>query len=49
VLRPLVQILFRAGVRFDEFAELLKGIYAEITIRDAMETGQKISTGRIPS
>jgi hypothetical protein len=47
VLRPLVQILFRAGVRFDEFAELLKGIYAEITIRDAMDSGQRISTGRI--
>lgn len=47
VLRPLVQILFRAGVRFDEFAELLKGIYAEITIRDAIESDQKISTGRI--
>jgi hypothetical protein len=47
VLRPLVQILFRAGVRFDEFVDLLRGIYAEITIRDAMENGQTISTGRI--
>jgi len=39
--------LFRAGVRFDEFVELLRGIYVEITIRDAQEAGQKISTGRI--
>lgn len=47
VLRPLARILFRAGVRFDEFVELLRGIYVEITIRDAQESGQKISTGRI--
>jgi len=47
VLRPLARILFRAGVRFDEFVELLRGIYVEITIRDALESGQKISTGRI--
>jgi hypothetical protein len=47
VLRPLVQILFRAGVRFDEFVDLLRGIYAEITIRDALEAGHTISTGRI--
>lgn len=47
VLRPLVRILFRAGVRFDEFLELLRGIYVEITIRDAMEAGKTISTGRI--
>jgi hypothetical protein len=47
VLRPLVQILFRAGVRFDEFVELLRGIYAEITIRDALAAGQRISLGRI--
>lgn len=47
VLRPLVQILFRAGIRFDEFVDLLRGIYAEITIRDAIGNGQTISTGRI--
>lgn len=47
VLRPLVQILFRAGVRFDEFVELLRGIYTEITIRDALDVGQKISVGKI--
>jgi hypothetical protein len=47
VLRPLARILFRAGVRFDEFAELTRGIYVEIIIRDAQESGKKISTGRI--
>jgi hypothetical protein len=47
VLRPLVRILFRAGVRFDEFVELLRGIYVEIAIRDAMDSGKTITTGRI--
>ena len=47
VLRPLVRILFRAGIRFDEFIELIRGIYVEITIRNAMEIGKKITTGRI--
>jgi hypothetical protein len=47
VLRPLIRILFRAGVRFDEFVELLRGIYVEITIRDAQEEGKRITTGRI--
>jgi len=47
VLRPLVRILFRAGVRFDEFLELLRGIYVEITIRDAMNSSERITTSRI--
>jgi Family of unknown function (DUF6502) len=47
VLRPLIRILFRAGVRFDEFVELLRGIYVEITIRNAMDVSSKITTGRI--
>jgi len=47
VLRPLARILFRAGVRFDEFVELTRGIYVEILIRDAHDSGKKISTGRI--
>jgi Family of unknown function (DUF6502) len=47
VLKPLIRILFRAGVRFDEFLELLKGIYVEITIRDAMENGKTITRGRV--
>jgi hypothetical protein len=47
VLRPLVRILFRAGIRFDEFIELVRGIYVELTIRDGAGIGKKISIGRI--
>jgi len=47
VLRPLVRILFRAGIRYDEFIELIRGIYVEVTIRDSSAIGKKITTGRI--
>ena len=36
VLRPLVKILIRAGVRHDEFAEVIKGVYVESAIRDGI-------------
>lgn len=35
VLRPVVRLLIRAGVRFDEFAELARGVYVESAIRDS--------------
>jgi hypothetical protein len=47
ILRPLVRVLFRAGVRFDEFLDLTRGIYVETAIRDAMDANKKITTGRI--
>src|SRR5215469_16517745 len=34
VLRPIIRILIRAGIRFDEFAELARGVYVESAIRD---------------
>jgi hypothetical protein len=46
-LKPLVRILFRAGVRFDEFIELLRGIYVEIVVADAAAAEKRVSTGRI--
>ncbi len=47
VLKPLVRILFRAGVRFDEFIELLRGIYVEIVIADGLSSAKRVSTSRI--
>ncbi len=47
VLKPLVRILFRAGVRFDEFIELLRGIYVETVIADAVALDAKVSISRI--
>ena len=37
VLRPIVQILIRAGIRFDEFSELARGVYIESAIRDGID------------
>jgi hypothetical protein len=37
ILRPIVRILIRAGIRFDEFAELARGVYVETAVRDGIE------------
>lgn len=36
-LRPIVRILVRTGIRFDEFAELARGVYIESAIRAGIE------------
>lgn len=35
-LRPLVRLLIRAGIQFDEFAHLARGVYVESAIRDGV-------------
>ena len=47
VLRPIVRILIRAGIRFDEFAELARGVYAESAIRDGLEHAPNPTRTRI--
>ena len=39
VLRPIVRILIRAGIRFDELSELARGVYIESAIRDGVDRG----------
>lgn len=34
ILRPLARLLIRADIRFDEFAELARGVYVESAARD---------------
>ena len=34
VLRPIVKLLIRAGISYDEFADLARGVYVESAIRD---------------
>jgi hypothetical protein len=36
VLRPIIRVLIRAGLRFDEFAELARGVYVESALRDGI-------------
>ncbi|MGH8303146.1 MAG: DUF6502 family protein, partial [Steroidobacteraceae bacterium] len=47
VLRPIVRILIRAGIRFDEFAELARGVYVESAVRDGIEHAGTPSRERI--
>jgi hypothetical protein len=37
VFRPIVRVLIRAGIRFDEFAELARGVFVESAIRDGLD------------
>jgi Family of unknown function (DUF6502) len=37
ILRPIARLLIRTGIRFDEFADLARGVYVETAIRDGIE------------
>lgn len=47
VLRPLVKILIRAGVRHDEFIEVIKGVYVESAIRDGIGRPGPLTRSRV--
>src|SRR5690349_22663634 len=47
VLRPLVRILVRAGVRYDEFLELIRRIYVESAVRDGLGDGVPLTRARV--
>jgi hypothetical protein len=47
VLKPLVRILLRAGLRFDEFIEFVKAIYVEVAARDLLARKDAVSPGRV--
>ena len=47
VLGPLARLLIRAGIRFDEFADLARGVYVETAIREGIESPKIPSRGRI--
>lgn len=46
ILRPLVAILIRAGVRYDEFSVLVKGIYAESALRYGLGESPRLTRAR---
>src|SRR5690348_4446955 len=47
VLRPLVRILVRTGVRYDEFLELIRRIYVESAVRDGLGDGVPLTRARV--
>jgi hypothetical protein len=42
-----VRILIRAGIRFDEFAELARGVYVESAIRDGLDHASSLTRARV--
>lgn len=47
VLRPLIRILIRSGVRYDEFSELIRGVYVESAVRDGLGENAKPTRAKI--
>jgi hypothetical protein len=47
VLRLVARLLIRAGIRFNEFVELARGVYVETAIRDRIESQKMPSRARI--
>jgi hypothetical protein len=47
VLRPLIRILVRAGVRYDEFLELVRGVYVETAVRDGLGDGTRPTRAKV--
>jgi len=47
VLRPVVKVLIRAGIRFDEFSELARGVYVESALRDGLDHVTKPTRARV--
>ena len=47
VLRPVVKVLIRAGIRFDEFSELARGVYVESALRDGLDHVVKPTRARV--
>jgi hypothetical protein len=47
VLRPVIKVLIRAGIRFDEFSELARGVYVESALRDGIDHVAKPTRARL--
>jgi len=47
VLRPIVKLLIRAGISYDEFVDLARGVYVETAIRDCTDRTDPPTRDRI--
>ena len=47
VLRPLIRILVRSGVRYDEFLDLVRGVYVETAVRDGLGDDTKLTRAKV--
>jgi hypothetical protein len=47
VLRPLIRILVRSGVRYDEFLDLVRGVYVETAVRDGLGDDVRLTRAKV--
>ena len=47
VLRPIIRLLIRNGIRYDEFADVARGAYVESAIRYGIETTSRPTRERV--
>ena len=47
ILRPLMRLSIRIGLRYDEFSEILKGAYIESAVRDGITKDVPVTRARI--
>jgi hypothetical protein len=47
ILRPIVGILIRAGIRFEEFLDVARGVYVESAIRDGLDHANNMTRARV--
>jgi len=47
VLRPLIRILVRSGVRYDEFLELVRVVYVETAVRDGLGESSRPTRAKV--
>jgi uncharacterized protein DUF6502 len=47
ILRPIIGILIRAGIRFDDFSDVARGVYVESAIRDGLDRTTSMTRARV--
>ena len=47
VLRPIVRLMIRSGIRYDEFVDVARGAYVESAIRDADRSGPPLTRDQV--
>ena len=47
VLRPIVRLMIRSGIRYDEFVDVARAAYVESAIRDADKSGPRLTRNQV--
>ncbi len=47
VLRPIIKLMIRFGIRYDEFADVVRGAYVTSALRHSIDTGSELTGEQI--